>query len=80
MTQPFPPKELTCECGNRFVSQQRSNWCRACGKQIFYDLKGKKKSRSNQIYITSIVVIVIGLLAYFFIEIILTPLLSLWQP
>ncbi len=79
MDKPFPPKEITCECGNRFVSQQRSNWCRACGKQIFYDLKDKKRSRSNQIYIMSIVVIVIGLLAYFFIEMILTPLLSLLQ-
>ena len=80
MNQPLPPKEITCECGNRFVSRQRSNWCRACGKQIFYDLKDKKKGNLNQIYITFIVVIVIGLLAYFFIEIILTPLLSLWQP
>lgn len=80
MDKPFPPKEITCECGNRFVSQQRSNWCRACGKQIFYDLKDKKRSRSNQIYIMSIMVIVIGLLAYFFIEMILTPLLSLLQP
>jgi hypothetical protein len=80
VNQPYPPKEITCECGNRFVSQQRSNWCRACGKQLFYDLKGEKKSRSNQIYLTLIVVIVIGLLAYFFIELLLTPLLSLWQP
>jgi hypothetical protein len=80
VNQPYPPKEITCECGNRFVSRQRSNWCRLCGKQLFYDLKGEKKNRSNQIYLTSIVIIVIGLLAYFFIEIILTPLLSLWQP
>ncbi len=78
MNQPLPPKELICECGNRFMSQQRSNWCRACGKQLFYDLKDQKKSRSNQIYFISIIVIVTGLLAYFFIEMILTPLLSIW--
>ena len=74
---PLPPKEITCECGNRFVSQQRSNWCRACGKQIYYDLKDQKKSRSNQIYIMSVVVITIALLAYFIIEMILTPLINL---
>jgi len=78
VTQSYPPKEITCECGNKFISRQRSNWCRACGKQIFYDLKDQKKSRLNQIYIMSIVVIIIGLLAYFFIEMILTPLLKIW--
>jgi hypothetical protein len=71
------PKELTCECGNKFISQQRSNWCRSCGKQIFYDPKDQKKSRLNQIYIMSIVVIMIGVAAYFFIEMILTPLINL---
>jgi len=75
--QTYPPKEITCECGNKFISQQRSNWCRACGKQIFYDLKDQKKSRSNQIYYISIIVLVIGLLTYFFIEMILTPLINL---
>jgi predicted amidophosphoribosyltransferase len=79
VNQPLTPKEITCECGNKFISQQRSNWCRACGKQLSYDLKDQKKSRTNQIYIASIVVIMIGLLAYFFIEIILTPLLNLRQ-
>ncbi len=74
---PLPSKELTCECGNRFMSQQRSNWCRSCGKQLFYDLKDQKRGRSNQIYFISIIVVVIGLLSYFFIEMILTPLLSL---
>jgi len=79
VNQPLPPKEITCECGNRFVSQQRSNWCRLCGKQLFYDLKDNKKSRSNQIYIMSIVVVVIGLLTYFFIELLLTPIITLWK-
>lgn len=74
---PLPPKELTCECGNRFISRQRSNWCRACGKQLFYDLKDKNKGRTNQIFFMSVIVLVIGLIAYLFIEMILTPLLSL---
>jgi hypothetical protein len=73
----LPPKEITCDCGNKFVSQQRSNWCRSCGKQIYYDLKDKNKGRFNQIYIMTIVIVMIGLLAYFFIEMILTPLINL---
>lgn len=77
MSSPLPPKEITCECGNKFISRQRSNWCRACGKQLFYDSKDKNKGRSNQIFFMSVIVIVIGLLAYFFIEMIITPLISL---
>lgn len=77
MNSSLPPKELTCECGNKFTSQQRSNWCRSCGKQIYYDPKDQKKAKFNQIYIMSIVVIMIAILAYFFIEMILTPLINL---
>lgn len=80
MTTPLPPKELTCECGNRFVSQQHSNWCRSCGKQIFYNPKDASKNRFNRIYVTLLLVIFIGMTAYFFIEIVLTPILTLQQP
>jgi hypothetical protein len=75
----LPPKEITCTCGNTFVSQQRSNWCRSCGKQLFYDPKDEKRSRSNRIFIAAIMVMVVGLLGYFFIEMIITPILSLRQ-
>jgi len=74
---PLPPKEITCDCGNRFISQQRSNWCRACGKQLFYDSKDKNKGRTNQIFFMSVIVIVIGLIAYLFIEMIITPVVNL---
>ena len=80
MTAPLPPKELTCVCGNTFISQQRSNWCRSCGKQLFYNEADNRKNRFNRIYITLIMVMFIGIVAYFFIEIVLTPLLSLQQP
>ena len=59
------------------MSQQRSNWCRLCGKQLFYDSKDKNKGRTNQIFFMSVIVIVIGLIAYLFIEMIITPVVNL---
>ena len=80
MNTPLPPKELTCNCGNRFVSQQNSNWCRSCGKQVFYNPKDARKNRFNRLYVTLLLVIFIGMTAYFFIEIVLTPILTMQQP
>jgi hypothetical protein len=77
MTSTLPPKELTCECGNKFISQQRSNWCRSCGKQIYYDPKEQKKAKSHQFYMIAIIAITIGLITYFIIEMIITPLINL---
>jgi hypothetical protein len=77
---PLTPKEITCECGNRFVSQQRSNWCRSCGKQVFYNPEDARKNRFTRFYVTLLLVIFIGMTAYFFIEIVLTPILTLQQP
>jgi hypothetical protein len=80
VTNPFPPKELTCICGNTFVSEQRSNWCRACGKQVFYDAKDNRTSKFNRIYIIVLMVVVIGLVGFFFIEMIITPIVHLQNP
>lgn len=76
MSDLLPPKEIVCECGNAITSQQRSNWCQKCGKQVFYEARDKLKSRINRIYITVLMVMVIGLVSYFFIEMILTPVLT----
>jgi hypothetical protein len=80
VNSPLPPKELTCECGNKFMSQQRSNWCRSCGKQVFYNSKEQKKARFNQIYMTVVIAVSIGLVSYFIIEMIITPLIQLHKP
>jgi hypothetical protein len=76
----LPTKELTCECGNKFVSQQRSNWCRSCGKQVYYDPKDQKKAKSSQIYMTVIIAASLGLVLYFIIEMIITPLINIYKP
>lgn len=78
--KPLPTKELTCSsCGNSFTSTQSSNWCKSCGKQVFYDPKDARRSRWTQFYVNALIVIIIGLAAYFFIEFILTPMLQLQQ-
>ena len=76
MSSPLPPKEIVCDCGNVIMSQQRSNWCQKCGRQVFYNPKDKLKSRISRIYITVLMVVIISFLAYFFIELILTPVLN----
>lgn len=76
--KPLPPKELTCSsCGKTFISTQSSNWCQSCGKQVFYDPKDERKSRWTRLYINALIVIIIGFSAYFFVEMILTPMLQL---
>jgi hypothetical protein len=72
----LPPKDVICECGHSFTSQQYSNWCAKCGRQVFYDPRDKRKSRINHIYFTSLIVLVVLFLTYFFIEMILTPVLT----
>jgi DNA-directed RNA polymerase subunit RPC12/RpoP len=75
MSAALPSKEIVCDCGNRITSQQRSNWCPKCGRQVFYDPKDKLKGRINRIYITALMALIIGLVTYFFIELIVTPVL-----
>ena len=76
MDDPLPPKEISCECGNRFVSQQHSNWCNKCGRQIFYTGGSKLKGRINKFYFTVLILATVLFLSYFFIEMILTPVLN----
>lgn len=76
MSAKLSPKELICDCGYRFVSEQHSNWCNKCGKQVFYDPRDRIKGKISNVYITVLLVLVIGFLAYFFIEMILTPALT----
>lgn len=72
----LPPKEVICQCGHSFTSEQHSNWCSKCGRQVFYDPKDQRKSKINNIYFTGLIVMVVLFLTYFFIEMILTPVLT----
>lgn len=77
--KPLPLKELTCSCGHTFTSTQSSNWCIKCGKQVFYHPEDARKNRFTRLYIQVILVLVIGVAAYLFVEMILTPVLQLRQ-
>jgi hypothetical protein len=72
----LPPKQIVCKCGHGFTSQQYSNWCAKCGRQVFYDPRDQRKGRFNNIYIMTLIVVVAFLLAYFFIEMILVPVFT----
>jgi hypothetical protein len=80
VTESLPPKEIICTCGNRFISQQRSNWCRSCGKQVFYDPKDAGQSRRNRMFVMALLLIIVTFLVYFFIELIVTPMMHLRSP
>lgn len=79
MSTALPPKQIVCECGHSFTSEQYSNWCAKCGRQVFYDSRDQHKARFNNIYIVLAIAAAFGLIAYFFIELLLTPVLTLFQ-
>ena len=76
MSTTLPPKQIVCTCGHSFTSQQHSNWCAKCGRQVFYDARDQRKKRFSNIYIMALIALVFFLLVYFFIELILTPVLT----
>jgi DNA-directed RNA polymerase subunit RPC12/RpoP len=75
----LPPKQVVCECGHSFTSEQHSNWCTKCGRQVFYNPRDQRKARFNNTYIMLVIVAAFSLVAYFFIEMILTPILTHFQ-
>jgi hypothetical protein len=44
---------------------------------VFYDEAAKRAHRRQTLYATTILVLALGFVAYFFVEIVLVPLLSL---
>jgi hypothetical protein len=51
--------------------------CIKCGKYVFYDELARRSHRRQAFYATTILVLALGFIAYFFVEIVLGPLLSL---
>ncbi len=73
----LPPKEITCDCGNRMFLERETDWCDKCVSRVFYNEKDKKRNALNKWYYFVILLGVITFLAYFFIEMILTPVLNM---
>jgi hypothetical protein len=71
------PRDITCACGHVTTLSTKKLLCIKCGKYVFYDEREKQTHRRQAFYVTAILVLALSLVAYFFVEIVLRPLLSL---
>ena len=72
----YPPKEVTCKCGNPLTLDRRRVWCPKCGQPTYYHEKEQRWHKINSLYVYVIFVAVILMIAYFFIEMIAKPFLN----
>jgi predicted nucleic acid-binding Zn ribbon protein len=70
------PKEVTCRCGNSFITDRERSWCEKCCDAVYYHKKDKNRYRNNSMYIVGIIIAVVTFLTYVFMELIASPLLS----
>jgi hypothetical protein len=70
-------KDVVCPCGHTTRLTTRKLLCIKCGKYVFYSEDERKAHRRQFLYVTAILVMALGLVAFFFVEIVLGPLLSL---
>lgn len=68
------PREIACACGHVTTLKSRKLLCIKCGKYVFYDEREKRAHRLLSWYLTAVVVGALGLLAYFFVELVIHPL------
>jgi hypothetical protein len=73
------PKDVTCSCGHVTRLANRKLLCIKCGKYIFYNDEEKKTHRRQTLYVTMILVLALGFVAYFFVEMVLGPLKLLME-
>jgi hypothetical protein len=71
------PKDVGCSCGHITKLTTRKLLCIKCGKYVFYNEEEKKAHRRQALYVTAVLVLALGLVAFFFVEIVLEPILSL---
>ena len=73
------PKDVTCSCGHVTRLANRKLMCIKCGKYIFYNDEEKKAHRRLTTFVTLVVVLALGFVAYFFVEMVLGPLRLLME-
>jgi hypothetical protein len=71
------PKDITCPCGHINTLTSKRLLCIKCGKYVFYDENEKRRYRYQSWYVTSLIVLALGLIVYFFVELVLNPLKGL---
>ena len=72
----LPPKEVVCKCGHAFTIERKKVMCIKCGKYVFYNAEERRKHKTNTAYVLIALASALGLITYFFIELIATPLLK----
>ena len=70
-------KDVVCACGHITNLTNRKLLCIKCGKYVFYDEHERKLHRRQGFYVTAILVMALMFVAYFFVEMVLGPLLLL---
>jgi hypothetical protein len=68
------PRDVTCSCGHVTTLASRKLLCIKCGKYVFYDENEKHSHQRHTLYVTSIIVLALGFVAYFFVELVLKPI------
>ena len=69
-------KTVTCQCGATYQIAKPVHWCTACGRQVFYSERLRRRQKLNTYYLYGVIAIVFTFLTYVFIELIVTPLLK----
>lgn len=63
-------KQVTCSCGHSLEIQDRKEWCTKCGRPVFYNPRDGSQHRRNTIYVTLMLLAGIGMVVFFFMEMI----------
>ncbi len=72
----LPPKDVVCDCGHALTIERNKILCIKCGKYVFYNAEERRKHKTNKMYIVLAIASALGLITYFFIELIAKPLLN----
>lgn len=75
----FQSKDVACSCGHITNLTTGKLMCIKCGKYVYYDENERKSYRRQKLYVTAIIVMVLGFFAFFFVEMLLRPLMLLME-
>jgi hypothetical protein len=78
MTQ-LTPKDVACSCGHITNLTTRKLLCIKCGKHVFYNEKEKNAHRRQSFFVVAVLAMGLGMIAYFFVEMVLGPLSLLME-
>ena len=73
------PKDVPCPCGHVTTLTTRKLMCIKCGKYVFYDENERKAHRRLTLFVIMVVALSLGLVTYFFVEMVLGPLKLLME-